>query len=237
MDQTIRARGTPIEFLCTLITLAAAGFSGALLFAIAEAGYSSFQQLAEDVKIPGIVILILVYFIAKLRNWRWLSGGLWTGFWVGSVSTIGLEAVRIIGFRVFHSMPGDLPTLMGVLMTGRIMQGPDTVSTFLGYADHFWNGAVFGVVYVLLFGKRKWWVGTIYGLILGTGFLLSPVVNAIGAGLFGTLVGPKFAVTVYLAHIVFGSLIGWLVQRSSRSGRSIFGHFSASPRDRHPSST
>ncbi|MFB5192251.1 hypothetical protein [Alicyclobacillus fastidiosus] len=161
MKQAMRERGTPLEFLFTLITLVASGFSGALLFAIAEAGYSSFQQLAEDVIIPGIVILILVYLIAKVRKWRWLSQGLWIGFWPGAVSTIVLEVVRIIGFRVFHSMPGDLPTLMGVLMTGRIMQGPDAVSTFLGYADHFWNGAAFSTIYVLLFGKRNWWVGVI----------------------------------------------------------------------------
>lgn len=28
---------------------------------------------------------------------------------------------------------------MGVLLTGRIRQRPDTLSTILGYADHFWR--------------------------------------------------------------------------------------------------
>lgn len=234
---TTQRRGTPFEFLVTLIALAAAGVSGALLFAVAEAGYLSLHQLVIDVKLPGAIVLIVIYVIAKLKKWTWLSRGLWTGFWVGAVSTVGLEVIRIVGFRAFHSMPGDMPTLMGVLMSGRIMEGPDTLSTFLGYTDHYFNGALFGIIYVLLFGKRRWWVAVFYALVLGTGFLLSPVVNALGAGYFGTQMGPKFAITVYLAHFVFGSLIAWLVRRSSHVGRSMFGHFFAPPPDSHPSST
>lgn len=219
------SRGTVSEFIFTLIALVALGVSGAILLPIAEAGYSSLQQLAIYFLIPGLVVLIVIYFVAWILQWHWLRQGLVSGLWIGAISTIGLEVIRMIGFHFFQSMPGDLPTLMGVLLTGRIMQGPDHLSTFLGYADHFWNGAAFGIIYVLVFGKQKIWITAIYGLSLGTGFLISPVVTALGVGPFGIHFGIKFAVTVYLAHLSFGVLIGWLSKRSAWVGNSVFRHF------------
>lgn len=57
---------------------------------------------------------------------------------------------------------------------------------------------------------------TPYGLVLGTGFLLSPVVKAMGAGVFGLDFGAKMAVTVYLAHLCFGAILGLLAHRFAR---------------------
>lgn len=46
--------------------------------------------------------------------------------------------------------------------------------------------------------------------------MVSPVMNIIGAGHFGQDFAPvKFSLTVYLAHITFGSMVGWLAQRSN----------------------
>ncbi len=205
-------RGAPsaLELIAALVVLALAGASGALLFAVAEAGYSTFQQLGQAILLPAAAVLVLTGALAWARRWTYLRSGLITGAWMGAVATVGLEIVRIVGFRVFHSMPGSLPMLMGVLLTGRIMQGPDLVSNLAGWADHFWNGAMFGVVYVLILGRRPLWVGIVYGLVLGTGFLLSPVPAALGVGLFGSQFGPGFAITVYLAHGLFGGILGWL---------------------------
>ncbi len=52
-------------------------------------------------------------------------------------------------------MIGDLPRLMGVLLTDRFMLGPSLVSDILGYAYHFWNGASFGVIFAVLLGRRR----------------------------------------------------------------------------------
>lgn len=212
------------EFAAGLIAMGLAGISGAVLFAVAEDGYASFQQLGQEVVVPSILLLAAIAVISWVLHWHRLGRALMAGFVIGLASTIGLEAVRIIGFRVFGSMPGDLPTLMGVLLTGRIMQGPDTLSTALGYADHFWNGAAYGIIYVLLLGRQRWWVGTLYGLVLGTGFLASPVPVALGVGSFGAGMWPAFAITVYLAHVVFGTLIGIFAQRWSWVGPSVLSY-------------
>ena len=203
-----------IELILGVLALAAAGASGALLFAIAEAGYSTFGQLATAVVLPAIALLAAMMVVSWRMRWRWLLRALLSGVLAGAVATIGLEIIRGVGFNVFHSMPGSLPKLMGVLVTGRIMQGPDLVSNLAGWGDHFWNGAMFGLVYVLLVGRaRPMWVGAVYGAILGTGFLLSPVPVAIGVGTFGAQFGASFAITVYLAHMVFGVSIAWLTFR------------------------
>ncbi len=49
---------------------------------------------------------------------RTLAGGL-----AGLLATFGLEAFRATSFHVFEGMPGDLPRLMGVLLTDRFMLG------------------------------------------------------------------------------------------------------------------
>ena len=79
-------------------------------------------------------------------------------------------------------MPGDLPRLLGVLLTDRFMQGPSTLSDTLGYAYHFWNGACLGLIFAVILGRRpvKW--TRIYGEIIGISFLASPAVQAMGSG-------------------------------------------------------
>jgi hypothetical protein len=209
------------ELIGTLVVLAACGAAGALLLAIAEDGYSTFQALIEEVAFPAAAVIAAIAVLAALTGRKRLLRGILVGFLAGLAGTVALEVVREIGFRAFESMPGDLPKLMGVLLTGRIMRGPDTWSNIAGWSDHFWNGAMFAIPYTLLLGgfpqRGKHWHGALlgagYGILLGTGFLLSPVPRAMGAGTFGTLIGPKFAITVYLAHIGFGATMGVLVHR------------------------
>lgn len=118
--------------------------------------------------------------------------------------------------------------LMGVLLRDQIMQGPDTASNIAGWTYHVWNSGMFGVTYAVLLGGfpfRRFGgavagtlMGTGYGLALGTGFLLSPVPKAVGAGVFGTDFGAKFAITVYLAHAGFGACwAGWCTATATAS--------------------
>jgi hypothetical protein len=207
--------------VATVIVIAAAGAGGALLFAIAENGDSTFPDLIKHVAYPAAAVIAALMIIAALVRWRRLWSGVLLGIWTGLVGTVVLEVIREIGFRMFHSMPGDIPKLMGVLLQSRLMQGPSAISNLAGWGDHFWNGAMFAVPYVLLLGgfprSRPHWngaaIGAVYGALLGTGFLLSPLPRALGAGTFGAQFGARMAVTVYVAHVGFGAAMGWLVHR------------------------
>ncbi len=211
------------ELLATGITLAAAGAGGAELFALSATERWSFHDLLLYIGVPAAILLLTMLGVATALRWRRLARGIVVGAIAGAVATLGLEAVRITGFRVFHSMPGDLPTLMGVKAADRIMVGPSTASTALGYLDHYWNGALLGIVFALVLGgfpARRGWVaaltGLAFGIAIGYGFLDSPVPRSLGVGgVFATVSDGEFQATVYLAHAAFGLLLGILVHRFS----------------------
>lgn len=211
-----------LELVATAVALAAAAASGAELFALSATGRWKFSDLLPNVGAPAAAVLVLVLVVAVLMRWQRLSRGILLGFGGGLIATLGLEAVRIVGFRVFHSMPGDLPTLMGVQATDRIMLGPNTSSTIIGYLDHFWNGAMFGVIFALIVGgfpaTRRFWagavIGAIYGVALGFGFATGPLPRTLGiGGVFSTVTVAEFQTTIYLGHLAFGVLLGLLVHR------------------------
>lgn len=213
------------ELAATLVVMAASGAAGAVLFAIVEDGYFTLPALIGQVAVPAAAVIVVLTVAAVAARLPRLWKGVLLGAWAGLLGTVMLEIVREIGFRGFHSMPGDLPQLMGVLLTNQIMEGPSLATDLAGWGDHFWNGAMFAIPYVLVLGGfprrgRHWHgalVGAAYGLLLGTGFLVSPVPKAVGAGFFGSAMVPGFALTVYLAHAGYGAIVGWLVHRFGRN--------------------
>lgn len=190
------------------------------LFVAAEAGYSTLSSLAVEFLIPSIVFLAVILVISWFAGERSLFRQIRTGILAGLIGTVGLEIVRETGFRL-GGMPGELPELMGVLLLNRFADGPNLLSNIAGWSYHFWNGASFGIIYSLSIGRGKLWIGTIFGILVGIGFMMSPVVIALGVGEFGVDFGWGFPVTVLLAHIAFGTILGWFVFRKNEGQRSI----------------
>jgi hypothetical protein len=196
--------------LLSLVALAAVGVAPNI-FPAAQAGLAKMSVLAAYLLIPSIVVLGAVLAIALFRGHPRLTNRVLVGLAAGVVSTIGLEVVRTVSFRL-GGMPGDLPRLMGVLLTDRFMLGPSLASDALGYAYHFWNGACFGIIFTVVLGRSRmlWAVG--YGMVIGLGFLASPAVKAMGVGFMGVDM-PAMAVTVVVAHLAYGLILGALVRR------------------------
>jgi Family of unknown function (DUF6789) len=190
------------------------------LFVAAEAGYSTFSDLAVEFLIPSVIFLAILLVISRFADERKLFREIVTGMVAGLIGTIGLEIIRETGFRL-GGMPGELPELMGVLLLNRFADGPNLLSNIAGWSYHFWNGASFGIIYSIIIGRGKIWMGTIFGILVGIGFMMSPVVIALGVGHFGVDFGWGFPVTVLLAHIAFGTILGWLVFRKNEGQHSI----------------
>lgn len=208
------------QTLLSLVVLAMAGISPNI-YEAAEAGYSGMPFLAKWVLSPGIVIIFIVFVVANLRGHKRLVNRMLSGATAGLIATVGLEIVREFGFHMGW-MPGDMPKLFGVLITNRFMLGPDTWSNIIGYAYHFWNGISFGMIFTLVVGKKPFWWGTIYAILIGTVFLLSPAVQAMGIGFMGSGL-PGMIETVYAAHLVYGSVLGFLSCKWVREEAWIFG--------------
>jgi hypothetical protein len=195
--------------LLLVVTLAAASV-GPLIFPAAQAGYGTMAQSAKQFLLPAFAVLIVVVIL----SWRSLPAigrSIVLGALAGAIATVGLEIVRIAGFKMGY-MPGNLPRLMGVLLLDRFALGPSLASDFAGWAYHFWNGASFGIIYVLVFGTGRRWLGLLFGIVAGVGFLLSPVVLSLGVGYFGLQFSAGFPITVLAAHAVFGLLLGALAK-------------------------
>jgi len=167
--------------------------------------------------LPAAALIVVAWALLKRSPLSELAAALGSGAIAGALATLALEAVRYTGFRLGF-MRGNLPELMGVLLFDRFALGPTLASTLAGYAYHFWNDACFGMIFALgRFRLRAWWAIP-YGIAIGLGFLISPVVQALGVGLFGVNFGWQFAATVLAAHLAFGTALAWAIQlRSSRS--------------------
>jgi hypothetical protein len=208
------------KIVLSIITLLAAGVSPNL-FVISQAGYAQLSDLAVSFLIPSVAVLILVFLISYFRGLKDFSIQIRNGLLAGLIGTLGLEIVRETGFHL-GGMPGDMPKLLGVLLLNQFALGPDTLSNIAGWSYHFWNGASFGIIYSVMFGRgQKLW-GIIYALLIGVGFMMSPAVVAMGVGHFGVNFGIGFPITVLLAHLAFGSLLGWVVFKWNKEGMSIF---------------
>lgn len=183
---------------------------GPNIFPAAQAGYSTLHLLAVRLLLPSILALVVLTVILGKRQ-RELSRLIIFGGAAGALATVSLEVVRLLGFH-FDFMPGNLPRLMGVLLLDRFAEGPSILSDVAGWAYHFWNGAAFGMIYTVVFGTKRRWVGALYGIALGVGFMTSPVVTSLGVGAFGLQFSYGFPITVVLAHLAFGWALGVLAQ-------------------------
>ena len=183
------------------------------LFPAAQAGMASFPSLVSKFLFPSAALILIIIIIAKILKYTDVARLAINGILAGIISTVALEIFRESGFRL-GMMPGDLPRLMGVLILNQFASGPDIWSDLAGWAYHFWNGAAFGLIFSLLFGQSKLWQGIFYGLLIGVGFMISPVVKSLGIGLFGVdfKKGYEFVTTVTIAHIAYGFALSLLLR-------------------------
>jgi hypothetical protein len=188
-----------------------------IAFPAAQAGYGTLHDLAYLAIIPAAILLVLAWALLRKSSASGLAALIRDGAAAGALATLALEAVRYSGFRMGF-MPGNLPELMGVLLFDRFALGPTAASTLGGFAYHFWNGACFGIIFALgRFNLPGWWALP-YGTAVGIGFLVSPVVQGLGVGIFGVNFGWHFAATVLTAHLAFGAAMALLLRRDSTVG-------------------
>ncbi|MDP4284019.1 MAG: hypothetical protein Q8891_06320 [Bacteroidota bacterium] len=193
------------------------------LFPISQTGTAPLSSLATKFLIPSVVLIFIIIGLAHLLKYTNLKKQIINCILAGMVATIGLEIIREIGFRL-GGMPGDMPKLMGVLLLDRFADGPDFWSNLAGWSYHFWNGAAFGIIFSLLFGRGKLMTGIFYGFLIGIGFMISPVTRTLGIGTFGLQFkdGYQFMITVTLAHIAFGGILGFIIHKINIGQPNIF---------------
>jgi len=197
--------------LATRLPLVVAAAAAPVAFPLSQMGIGSLHQLALELMLPAALFLAAAFLFVRISGRHEAACLLVRGGSAGALATLALEAVRYPGFKLGF-MPGNLPQLMGVLLLDRFALGPSTASTLAGFGYHFWNGACFGIIFALFKGRLSKWWAIPYGLAIGLGFLVSPVVQALGVGLFGKDFGWHFAATVLTAHAAFGVALAGLLE-------------------------
>ena len=207
------------QALAARLPLVIAAAAAPVAFPLSQMGIGSLHTLGLELILPAAVFLMGAFIILRILGYREVARLMLRGGIAGAVATLALEAVRYPGFKLGF-MPGNLPELMGVLLLNRFALGPSVSSTLAGFGYHFWDGACFGIIFALLRGRASKWWAIPYALAIGVGFLGSPVVQALGVGLFGRDFGWHFAATVLTAHAAFGAALGALIELRIHGDRS-----------------
>jgi hypothetical protein len=162
------------------------------------------RRYMRTVLAPALLVLAAVT-AWSLGSFRWLASRILGGVFAGVLSTIGLDAVRLWGYRRGY-MPSDMPRQFGRMILGP--QGKPRDVKFAGYAYHFLNGAGFGIFYTIVFGPARWLWGVVWGLIVWIAMMVSPPMLMSRSGPFLWRKGPGPALTALVAHLVMGVIIG-----------------------------
>jgi len=236
-ETTQRKNSTELGLTIILIILSGASASLLLLPPLGIIPYAAFRDIAI---IPSVVIIFAIAILSRSKFPR-ITNRVFIGMAAGAIASIALEAIRIPAYMFAKWMPMDsMISLPGLLLTEKItelsqvkqviMQSGVSMNLYHAPLDafiagglwHFWNGATFGIIYALLIGKGRWWYGMIWAVIIEMVMMVAPYLIMM-KGPFGIqyMDGYNIFVITLIAHILFGAVLGIIVQRWKKDSVSI----------------
>lgn len=213
--------------IITLLSLFAGGLVPIHLILLSF-GYSEYYKaqaigpkiirVAHEFAVPYLFILylpaiiFLIWAIAYTRKaYPDLHRRIIVGLGTGAIATIGLDWIRQMGV-IAGWLPADTPAMFGKMITG---SNAFIKYYWVGQFAHFFNGADFGLVFTLVFGKFATYRKTVFAaigwlLILELGMMLGPPMGPM-VGLFGVkYLWPQLFILTFTAHVVHGAILGSL---------------------------
>lgn len=143
--------------------------------------------------------------MARLETARLAAGAGW-----GAVATAIMSAVMLAATGVGISpMPKPIPA---ALVSHTLGLAPNPLLVVLAVLAHFAYGAAAGAVLAGLVRKVTVWHGIAYGVALWALMDLAWL-PYLGWGLFGSAITPKIAVATLVLHLVYGIMLGLLLDR------------------------
>lgn len=124
------------------------------------------------------------------------------GIVAGLVGTVALSVLMVM-----KNAMGLMPELDVIAMLAGMMHVPAAAA----WAIHFMIGAVWGVMFALLYKLIPGGSPVGKGMIFGTGawlMMMVVVMPMAGAGLFGMTLGMMAPLMTWMLHLVFGAVLG-----------------------------
>ena len=238
-SNTLLCTQNRLELGLTILIIILSGASAGLLLLppLEIIPYATFRDIAI---IPSVIIIFVIGILSRKKLPR-ITNRLFVGMVSGILASFALEAIRIPAYMFTKWIPMDsMISIPGLLLTEKItvlseikqvvMQSGVPMNLYHAPLDafvvgglwHFWNGATFGIIYALFIGKGKWWYGIIWGIIIEMVMMIAPYL-IIMKGPFGIehMDGYNIFVITLLAHVLFGAILGIIVQKWKKGSNSI----------------
>lgn len=238
MSEAVQNRKTA-ELGLTIAVIVLSGISASLLIfgPLSIVPYAVFRDVAI---IPSVIAIFAIGIFSR-RKFPRLSNRMFVGMTGGAIATFLLEAIRIPGYMFTKWIPMDsMISLPGLLLTEKIsslsevkqivMQSGVAMNLYHAPLDafmagalwHFWNGATFGIIYAVIIGRGKWWHGMVWAFIIEIAMMLAPYLILM-KGPFGIehMDGYNLFTITLIAHLAFGALLGFTVQKWKKGSDSI----------------
>lgn len=128
----------------------------------------------------------------------------------GLLATLVMTLVMAVGVTTgMAPMPEPIPLALARLVLPTALK---PVIMIVGLGAHFLYGALAGVVFAWLF--RHWltlWSGILWGILLWVVMQIM-VLPLLGWGVFGVSVTPKIALATGVLHLLYGAVLGGVLQ-------------------------
>jgi hypothetical protein len=191
-------------------------------------GLCDMRTFTFAILIPATVALMALAVVDRIRGdgllWRGVVIGAVAGFLaacaydifripfvVAAIDKVGPDWLRLPLFKIFPRF--------GALILGEPFDATTVDSQFtlmahlVGWVYHFSNGITFGVMYMALIGdasRRSWLWAVLFATGLELAMLLTPYTT-----FFGIHMTTRFVIVTFLAHAVFGVVLGVAAKRMS----------------------
>ena len=127
------------------------------------------------------------------------------------LATVGMSIPMIVGTATGTApMPEPIPEVVVTSVVGKGL--PIPLIMVLAAGSHLAYGGIWAALLTQVTDRVTIWKGLALGLFL---WLVMQVafLPFIGWGLFGMGITPKIAVATLVLHMIYGGLVGWLVDR------------------------
>lgn len=134
-------------------------------------------------------------------------GNVFKGVVAGIAGTAALSVLMVM-----KNLMGVMPELDVIGMLGGMMQVPPAVAWLI----HFMIGAVWGLLFAVLYRRIPGGGPVVKGMVLLTGawlLMMAMVMPMAGAGLFGMKLGMMAPLMTWVLHLVFGAVMGLVYGR------------------------
>ncbi|MEK7215696.1 MAG: hypothetical protein AAB289_08895 [Chloroflexota bacterium] len=196
----------PLEIALAIMMAATSGAAllGHIYLGMSMSYTVTFLALPVSLLLAGAALMLRrSYHRLHLLSSRVTTGALW-----GLAATLAYDAVRPVLVAVFQFSydPFRAVHIFGQLITGQPVTSVQAQAA--GWLYHFWNGAGFGVMYVLVRSQGGAATGFAWGMALQFMMLL-----AYPSFLQVRLDNPGFLVTSMVGHGTWGVVLGAGVAR------------------------